>query len=140
MSEPQRVRLRSGIQTINGITGETGPLYSEYVLASDYDALRAEVELLKVDLDETIKDSHKQLAEVERLKADAERLDWVMPILDDEPRGTGDSRAQAVMKALMSGKTGRAAIDAARAASPTDPSPASAPGNPPSPAPPPSAG
>ena len=30
--------------------------------------LRAEVELLKVDLDETIKDSHKQLAEVERLR------------------------------------------------------------------------
>lgn len=39
-----RVRLRSGIQTINGITGETGPLYSEYVLAEHYDALRADVE------------------------------------------------------------------------------------------------
>lgn len=38
------------------------------VLLADYTALRAEVELLKVDLDETIKDSHKQLDEVERLQ------------------------------------------------------------------------
>jgi len=47
---------------------------AEYALAAlqcqrhDCQALRAEVELLKVDLDETIKDSHKQLAEVERLR------------------------------------------------------------------------
>ena len=48
MADVQRVRLRSGIQTVNGITGETGPLYSEYVLAEHYDALRAERDELLV--------------------------------------------------------------------------------------------
>lgn len=40
-SEPHRMRLRNGIRTVNGITGETEPTYGEYVLASDYDALAA---------------------------------------------------------------------------------------------------
>ena len=42
MSEPHRMRLRNGIRTVNVLTGDTEPTYGEYVLASDYDALRAE--------------------------------------------------------------------------------------------------
>jgi len=34
---PRTVRLRSGIKTVNGITGETAPTYSEYVLLEDYE-------------------------------------------------------------------------------------------------------
>lgn len=34
-----RIRLRNGIEVINGITGETAPTYGEYVLAEDYDAV-----------------------------------------------------------------------------------------------------
>lgn len=33
---PRTIRLRSGIKTVNGITGETAPTYSEYVLLEDY--------------------------------------------------------------------------------------------------------
>ena len=34
------VRLCSGIEVVNGITGETGPTFSEYVLLSDYQELQ----------------------------------------------------------------------------------------------------
>lgn len=43
MSEPHRMRLRNGVRTSNLVTGETEPTYGEYVLASDYDALAAEL-------------------------------------------------------------------------------------------------
>ena len=38
--KPNTVRLRSGVQVVNGITGETGPTFSEYVLLSDYQELQ----------------------------------------------------------------------------------------------------
>lgn len=126
MSEPQRVRLRSGIQTINGITGETGPLYSEYVLASDYDALRAEVE------------AHKRSRQIDANELRSMRAlltecaQWLQVLLE------GDKLTPKGIRELAPFIETVAA--AGRDADPTDPSPASAPGNPPSPAPPPSAG
>lgn len=59
--------------------------------------LRAEVELLKVDLDETIKDSHKQLAEVERLKPLRGDLQTVSDVLRDFPGETAWQQAQAAV-------------------------------------------
>jgi len=47
---PRTIRLRSGIKTVNGITGETAPTYSEYVLLEDYqrDLAAAQSELASV--------------------------------------------------------------------------------------------
>lgn len=84
------------------------------VLLADYTALRAEVELLKVDLDETIKDSHKQLAEVERLKADIRDARGLM-------RGMIDAKDGRVARFLIE----RAERFIQRTADPTDASPAS---------------
>jgi ribosomal protein S27AE len=52
MSEPHRMRLRNGIRTVNGITGETEPTYGEYVLADDYDALRSRLAEAEARLEE----------------------------------------------------------------------------------------
>ena len=93
---------------------------AEYALAAlqcqrhDCQALRAEVELLKVDLDETIKDSHKQLAEVERLKADIRDARGLM-------RGMIDAKDGRVARFLIE----RAERFIQRTADPTDASPAS---------------
>lgn len=40
---PETIRLRSGIEVVNGITGETAPTFSEYVLLSDYQELQREL-------------------------------------------------------------------------------------------------
>ena len=69
----------------------------QVLLLADYTALRAEVELLKVDLDETIKDSHKQLAEVERLKPLRGDLQTVSDVLRDFPGETAWQQAQAAV-------------------------------------------
>lgn len=88
---PRTVRLRSGIQTVNGITGETAPTYSEYVLLEDYqrDLAAAQeareraadnIERLAVQLEAAhahitaLKDDRERAeALAESLKADAER-------------------------------------------------------------------
>ena len=49
---PRTVRLRSGVEVVNGITGETGPTFSEYVLLSDYEELQRENAALREQLAE----------------------------------------------------------------------------------------
>jgi len=64
---------------------------------------------------EQVRELEAQLAEARK---DTARLDWVLPIMSctDGPESETDERALRVAGALMLGKTGRDAIDAARGA------------------------
>lgn len=75
-----RVRLRSGVQIINGVTGETGPVYSEYVLAEHYDALRDKNDVLRAEntrLRDEVSDLDALRVRVAELEADAARYRWL---------------------------------------------------------------
>ena len=62
---PRTVRLRSGIETINGITGETSPTYSEYVLLEDY---QRDLAAAKAELAQERERAEKNARVIERIK------------------------------------------------------------------------
>ena len=125
---PRTVRLRSGIETINGITGETSPTYSEYVLLEDYQrdlaavreelaqererAERAEQKLA----DEramhglTIKRAERAEARAEAAEKDAGRYRWLR---DESWKGINGTFAARWCLVANRGAGLDAAIDAA---------------------------
>ena len=56
---PRAVRLRTGVEVTNGITGETGPTYSEYVVLSDYEKLASELARVEHLLDISLEMGNK---------------------------------------------------------------------------------
>lgn len=78
---PRTVRLRSGIQTVNGITGETAPTYAEYVLLEDYEALESDLAAVTRERDglkgyyrDMVKNGNEMLA-AEKARAEANEKD-----------------------------------------------------------------
>ena len=104
---------------IRDVSGNMDALMADVERQSEQPTSLASIKILRDDIHELTFDRNQLAEENERLRADSEMLEWLLPIIiDDDSNCLSFDRAGALMCAKLEGKAGREIVAAAMKGTP----------------------